>query len=99
MYANDKKVKLLYSPNHILSYLLFFFNTTSIYTQSIGGIMVSVLVSNGVDREFEPQSGQTKDYEIRICCFSVKHETLRRKTKDWLARNQNNVSEFAVSLS
>ena len=48
--------------------------------------MDSVLASNAVDREFEPQSGQTKDDEIGICCFSVKQETLRRKTKDWLVR-------------
>jgi hypothetical protein len=35
--------------------------------------MVSVLVSSAVDRGFEPQSGQTKDYKISICCFSAKH--------------------------
>jgi hypothetical protein len=27
------------------------------------------------------------------CCFSTKHTALRRKSKDWLARNQDNVSE------
>jgi hypothetical protein len=36
-----------------------------------------------------------KDYEIGICCFSAKHAALRRKSKDWLARNQNNVSEWS----
>jgi hypothetical protein len=41
------------------------------------------------------QSGQTKDYEIGICCFSAKYAELRRKSKDWLARNQNNVSEWS----
>jgi hypothetical protein len=41
----------------------------------------------------EYRSGQTKDYEIGICCFFAKHAALRRKSKDWLARNQNNVSE------
>ena len=56
--------------------------------------MVSVLASSSVDRGFEPRSGQTKDYKIGICCFSVKHAALRRKSKDWLARNQNNVSEW-----
>ena len=55
--------------------------------------MVSVLASSAVDRGFEPRSGQTKDYEIGICCFSAKYAALRRKSKDWLARNQNNVSE------
>ena len=46
------------------------------------------------DCGFEPQSGQTKDYEIGICCFSAKYVALRRKRKDWLARNQNNVSKW-----
>ena len=40
-------------------------------------------------------NGQTKDYiKIGICCFSAKHATLRRKNKDWLARNHDNVSEL-----
>ena len=34
---------------------------------------------------FSPWSG---------CCFSAKHATLRRKSKDWLVRNQDNVSEW-----
>ena len=54
--------------------------------------MVSVLASRVVDRGLELRSGQTKDYKIGICCFSTKHAALRRKSKDWLARNQNNVS-------
>jgi uncharacterized membrane protein YfhO len=37
--------------------------------------------------------GSTKDYEIGICCFSAKHAALKRKSKDWLAQNQDNVSE------
>jgi hypothetical protein len=57
--------------------------------------MVSVLVSSAVDRGFKPRSGQTKDYKIGMCCFSVKHATLRRKSKDWSARNQHNVSEWS----
>jgi len=44
---------------------------------------------------FEPWSGQTKDYKIGICCFSAKHAALRRKSKYWLARNQNNVYEWS----
>ena len=58
----------------------------------IGGVMVSMLASSAVDRGFESRSGQTKDYKIDICCFSAKHEALRRKSNDWLARNQDNVS-------
>ena len=54
--------------------------------------MVSVLASSAVDRGFEPRSRQTKDYTISICSFSAKPAALRRKNKDWLARNQDNVS-------
>ena len=61
--------------------------------------MVSVLASSAVDCRFELQSGQTKDFKIGICCFSSKHATLRSKIKDWLARNQNNVSSGATCLS
>ena len=56
--------------------------------------MVSVLTSSAVDRGFEPWSGQTKDFKIGICCLSAKHAALRIKSKNWLARNQNNVSEW-----
>jgi hypothetical protein len=48
--------------------------------------MVSVLALSVVDRVFESLSGQTKD-------FSAKNAALRRKRKDCLARNQNNVFE------
>ena len=61
----------------------------------IGGIMVSVLASSVVDRGFMPWSGQTKDYEIGVCCFSTLHGALRRKSKDWLVRNQDNLSEWS----
>ena len=54
--------------------------------------MVSVLAMSAVDRGFEPRSSQTKDYKIDMCCFSAEHAALRRKGKDWLARNQDNVS-------
>ena len=54
--------------------------------------MVSVLTSSVVNRGFESQAGQTKDYKIGSCCFSAKHTAYRRKSNDWLARNQDNVS-------
>ena len=57
--------------------------------------MVRVLTSSVVDRGLEPLSGQTKDYKIGICCFSTKHAALRRKSRDWLALNQNNMSEWS----
>ena len=58
-------------------------------------LMVSVLASSALYCGFKPRSGQTKDYKIGIGCFSSKHAALRRKSKDWLARNQNNVSELS----
>ena len=57
--------------------------------------MVSVFASSSVERGFEPRSRQTKDFKISICCFSVKHKALRRKSKDFWVRNQNNVSEWS----
>jgi hypothetical protein len=56
--------------------------------------MVSVLASSVVDHGFKSRSGQTEDHEIGICCFSAK-QTLKSKSKDWLAQNQNNVSEWS----
>jgi hypothetical protein len=57
--------------------------------------MVSVLASSTVDCGFKPWSGQTKDYKIGICCICAKHAALRMKSKDQLARNRNNVSEWS----
>jgi hypothetical protein len=37
---------------------------------------------------FEPRSGETKDYQIDICCFSTNDTALRRKSDNWLAQNQ-----------
>ena len=64
-------------------------------TNCSSDVMVSLLASSAVDRGFEPRSGQTKDYKIGICRFSTKHAALRRKNKDWLARNHDNVSEWS----
>jgi len=50
----------------------------------IGGVLV--LPSCVVDCGFEPQSCKTTDCKI-------KQATLRRKSKDWLAGNQENLSE------
>jgi hypothetical protein len=46
-----------------------------------------------IDCGFEHWTCQTKDYKNGICCFSAKHAVLRRKSKEWLAWNQDNVSE------
>ena len=58
------------------------------------GVMVCMLALSAVDRGFEPWSGQTKGYEIGICCFSAKHAALRGKSKHSLARNQTDVFEW-----
>jgi hypothetical protein len=52
-------------------------------------------MARAVNRGCELLSGQTKDYEIGICCFSAKHAGLKKKSKDWLDRNQDNVSEWS----
>jgi hypothetical protein len=57
----------------------------------IGGVMVCVLASSELNIGFESQSGQTNDHTIGMCCFSVKHAALGRKSKDWFALNQDNV--------
>ena len=58
----------------------------------IGGVMVSVLTLSCNSLV------QTKDNKIGICCFSAKHTMLRRKSKDWLAQNQDNVQEWSRLL-
>ena len=65
-----------------------------VHGNRISGVMVSMLALSAVDREFKPRAGQTKDYKIGICCFFTKHVALRRKSKDRLAQNQDNVSEW-----
>ena len=57
--------------------------------------MVSVFASIVVGRGFESRSFQTKDYKIDIYFFSAKHATIRSKSKDWLVRNQDNVSKWS----
>jgi hypothetical protein len=56
--------------------------------------MVSMLTSSAVDCGSELRSGLIKDYKIGICCFAAKHAALKRKSKDWWAWNQDNVSEW-----
>ena len=53
--------------------------------------MIYVMASGAVDRGFKPRSGLTKDYEIGVCSFSA---AVRRKSKDWLTRNQDNGSDW-----
>ena len=59
----------------------------------IGDLVVKLLASSEVDRGFEPQSVQTNDNKIGTCYFSNNYPVSNRKCKDWLARNQDKVSE------
>jgi hypothetical protein len=52
-----------------------------------------MLALSAIDCGFELQSGQTKNCKIGICCLSAKHAAVRRKNKDLLAWNQENMSE------
>ena len=51
-----------------------------------------MLVLSAVDHGFQSWSGQTKDSNIGICGFFAKNAALRRKSKNWLAWNEDNVS-------
>ena len=76
-YANNKKEEVPRKSNHCTQkrqwIVAFEIQVLFVYWQAytinqyntinrIGGVMVSVLVSNVVDRGFESRSGQTKDY-------------------------------------
>ena len=57
----------------------------------VGGAMVSMLASSAVDSGFDPRSDQPNTRN----CFSTKHAALRRKSKDYLDQNPDNVSEWS----
>ena len=86
-----------YSNSVIFLLFQFIFHTYFLYLANnyIGGAMVSVFASRAVERGFGPRSDQIKDYTICICWFSAKHTTLRRKNKDWLTLNLDNVSDWS----
>ena len=89
MYSLSSMIPLWKSKTQLRRKILVFLRMM----HRIGGVMVSMLASIAVDREFKLLSSQIKDYKIGICCFSTKHPTLRRKSKEGLARNHDNVSE------
>ena len=57
----------------------------------VGGAMVSMRASSAVDSGFDPRSDQPNTRN----CFSTKHAALRRKSKDYLDQNPDNVSEWS----
>ena len=89
---------IVYMSNNIcwFAWFHFLFFTINIFTRSwfIFNIEDKMFISRALDRGFEPWLGQTKDYNIGICCCSVKYAALWRKSQDWLARNQDNVSKW-----
>ena len=66
-------------------------DSPTLHPNRIGGVMVSVLASSAVDRGFESRSVKPKTIKLVVV---ASHAALRRKSKDGLARNQNNVSEW-----
>ena len=105
MSFSSSSIESLHYITHIDTYidnlnLLWSICETSvqILMNRICGVMVSVFASSAGDCGFESRSGETKDYEIGMCCFHAKHAVLGRKNKDWLTRNQHNVSEWATCL-
>ena len=86
VYSSVWWIGIFWTSTHFLITVKHVFNK-----HRIGGVIVSVLASSAVDRGFEPRSGQTIEYKIDICCFSAKQTALRRKSKDCLAWNQDNV--------
>ena len=61
--------------------------------------MVSVLAPNAVDRRFERRSDQTKDYKNWYMLIFDKHLSIKSKSKDVLALNKDNVSEWSDMFS
>ena len=80
---------MIFSVVYILEFLWFI-----LLRNRKGNVMVRVLAASVVDHGFKTRFDQTKDYEFGICCYSVKHAALRSKNRVYLARNQNNVSEW-----
>jgi hypothetical protein len=58
-------------------------------------IAINVLHATAALSLLSITTGQTKDCKIGICLFSAKHAALREKSKNWLDRNQDNVSEWS----
>ena len=79
----------------VLWYLIISVTELHFRLNRIGGVMLSVLASSVVYRGFKSRSGQTKNYEISMYCFSAKHAALRNKSEERRARNQNDMSEWS----
>jgi hypothetical protein len=65
----------------------------NVYFNRMGGVMVSVFASNVIDYGLKSKISQTKNYEIVITAFP-----LSIHLQDFLARNQDNVSD-AIAIN
>ena len=74
-------------------FYLTMFMLSLIFFNTISGVVVSVVCSSVVDPGFLHRFCQIKNHKMGICYFSANGAVLRRKIKDWLARNQDNMSE------
>ena len=76
-----------------------FTHALKVLTKLFKSIVSLVVIERGhvVDRWFESRSEQTRDYKMSICWLLAKNAALRWKSKDWLARNQNIVSEWRAT--
>ena len=60
-----------------------------------GDDMVSMFTSSAVDRGFQPRSGQTKAIKS---VSAASQGVLGGNSRDWMARNQDSVSECNMSI-
>ena len=74
--SNCIRINTTYISLSTLNFLVSILNVF-IVTYRIGGVLVNVLAQSAVDREFEPRSGQKKDYANVICYFSANYAALR----------------------
>ena len=78
---------------HILS---FTFSLSPFHKQNTHSFTISVFYYFvTLDLGFEPRLSQTRDNVSGIYWFPAKHGALRSKSKDWLSRNQYNVSGWS----
>ena len=66
-----------------------------IYSDIVGGEIDSMLALSVVDHGFELRDQIKPKTEFGFCCFLAKHTALRSKSKNWLARNRDNVFEWS----
>jgi hypothetical protein len=66
--------------------MLLVLSDPTFHTNRISSVIVRVFALNAVDLEFEPRSCQDS---LNL------YATLRRKSNDWVVRNQDNVSEWS----